>query len=87
MRAIRIESTSNVPQWVAQEIAQIGIVAFYLDQPIGRQFEMAGQRFTVIGPSTRQEFIAAARQVVPHVDPREWDAFDPALHYLRVSTD
>ena len=81
---------SEVSVETAKEMAAVGIVpsAQGPDQePIGFQFEMAGQVFSVMGYATKEEFLARAREVLPLRQVIILEQVPDGFYFQRISTD
>jgi hypothetical protein len=78
----------EVPLEVAKEIAVVGAVPMRERFPNGHSFTIRGQKFTVVGEYTPEEFQAAVkRSGLQGAEERAETMITPGYHYLRVSTD
>lgn len=75
----------RVPQHIAEEIVQVGIMPSAKLLPIGHKVSINGQPFVVTGHATREEFIGTVRAAnLPN--PERFDSI-PVPYFLRLSTD
>lgn len=55
----------EMPDWMADEIAQVGIAPSFDFRPVGYEMQLGRHQFAVIGHVTKERFIEAARAAFP----------------------
>jgi hypothetical protein len=77
------QHTNEVPEWVAREVAAVGIHPAIEQHPVGHVYTIAGQTFVITGYTTREAFLEAFHNVTGRIaDP------PPEVQFFHlVSTD